>query len=212
MDDSSAIDGRMSRRQSPEVRKADILAAALEEFAAHGFSEARMEDVARRARVSKGTIYLYYPTKQAVFEALVRRDLSPRIAFITQILGGYDGPLEPLLMNGVGWVANLIETDQVPLYPKLILSEGLKFPDLLEFYHDAVIAKVLKAIAGLLSRAIARGDIVCDDPDIAAHLLIAPVFKSLLWHQAFGNLESAYFPVRPYLEHHVRTFLRGLRP
>ena len=171
-----------------------------------------MEDVARRARVSKGTIYLYYPTKQALFEALVRRDLSPRIDFITQMLSGYNGPLEPLLMNGVGLIANLIETDQVPLYPKLILSEGLKFPDLLEFYHDAVISKVLAAIAGLLSRAKFRRDIVCDDAEIAAHLLIAPVFKALVWQQAFGNLESARFPVRPYLESHVRTFIRGLRP
>ncbi len=80
-----------ARRAAPEVRQADILEAALAEFAHHGFSGARMEDVARRARVSKGTVYLYYPTKQALFEALVRRDVAPRVELITFFLDSYDG-------------------------------------------------------------------------------------------------------------------------
>ena len=76
------------RTRAPEVRQAAILDAALAEFAAHGFEGARMEDVARGARVSKGTVYLFYPTKQALFEALVRRDIGPRVELMALFLKG----------------------------------------------------------------------------------------------------------------------------
>src|SRR3569623_569339 len=88
------------RTRAPEVRQAAILDAALAEFAAHGFEGARMEDVARGAKVSKGTVYLYYPPKQALFEALVRRDIVPRTTPVIAFLNAYDGPLEPAFERG----------------------------------------------------------------------------------------------------------------
>ena len=195
------------------MRQADILEAALAEFARHGFSGARMEDVARGAHVSKGTVYLYYPTKQALFEALVRRDVGPRVELITGFLNAYDGPLEPAMLRLAELAGPIIESGQLPVYPKLLISEAARFPDLAQFYRREVVEKMLGALSGLFRRAMARGEIAAaTDPDMAAHLFIAPFLKAVMWSLVFAPTETTPFPPEPYLKAHVRLFLAGLAP
>jgi len=198
------------RRAAPEVRQADILDAALEEFSRHGFEGARMEDVARAARVSKGTVYLYYPTKQALFEALVRRDIAPRVELASTFLKGYDGPLEPALMRMVEMAALAIEAGRLPVYPKLLIAEAQRFPELAAFYRREVVQKMLGALTGLFQRALDRGEISGITAEMAAHLVIAPVLKSALWALVFADSDETPFPPLPYLQIHVRVFLKGL--
>ena len=205
--------GKMTRarRAAPEVRQADILEAALDEFARHGFSAARMEDVARKAHVSKGTVYLYYPTKQALFEALVRRDVAPRVALVTIFLDGYDGPLEPALLRIADMAGSIIEGGRLPVYPKLLIAEAARFPDLAQFYRREVVERMLAALAGLFRRAAARGEIGIGDPLMAAHLFIAPFLKAIMWSLVFTPTEETPFPPAPYLQAHVKLFLKGLK-
>jgi AcrR family transcriptional regulator len=198
------------RRVAPEVRQADILTAALEEFSRHGFEGARMEDVARAAKVSKGTVYLYYPTKQALFEALVMRDIAPRVSVAEQFLKGYEGPLEPALMRMIELAAMAIESGKLPVYPKLLIAESSRFPELAAFYRREVVGKMLLALTTLFQRALDRGEIVGIEAEIAAHLFIAPVLKSALWSLVFAGTEAAPFPPLSYLQTHVRIFLKGL--
>ncbi|MCR6660419.1 MAG: TetR/AcrR family transcriptional regulator [Asticcacaulis sp.] len=198
------------RRAAPEVRQADILDAALEEFARHGFEGARMEDVARTARVSKGTVYLYYPTKQALFEALVMRDIAPRVELASTFLKGYGGPLEPALMRMVEMAAMAIEAGRLPVYPKLLIAEAGRFPELAAFYRREVVQKMLAALTSLFQRALDRGEISGIEAGMAAHLVIAPVLKSALWALVFADGEETPFPPLPYLQTHVRVFLKGL--
>ncbi|HTM81673.1 TetR/AcrR family transcriptional regulator [Asticcacaulis sp.] len=198
------------RRAAPEVRQADILTAALEEFSLHGFEGARMEDVARAAKVSKGTVYLYYPTKQALFEALVMRDIAPRVELASTFLKGYDGPLEPALMRMVEMAAMAIEVGRLPVYPKLLIAEAGRFPELAAFYRREVVQKMLGALTSLFQRALDRGEISGIEAGMAAHLVIAPVLKAALWTLVFADGEEAPFPPLPYLQTHVRVFLKGL--
>lgn len=199
------------RRAAPEVRQADILEAALAEFAQHGFSAARVEDVARRARVSKGTVYLYYPTKQALFEALVQRDVAPRVSLITFFLDSYDGPLEPALMRIADMAGPIIENGQLPVYPKLLMAEAARFPDLAQFYRREVVEKMLGSLAGVFQRAMTRGEIAAGDPVMTAHLFIAPFLKAIMWSLVFAPTEETPFPPAPYLQAHVRLFLAGMK-
>ena len=199
-----------SRRAAPEVRQADILDAALAEFSEHGFEGARMEDVARRAHVSKGTVYLYYPTKQALFEALVRRDIAPRVALAALFLKGYDGPLEPALMRIVDMAGAAIAAGKLPVYPKLLIAEAGRFPDLAAFYRREVVGEMLGALTVLFDRALGRGEISGISAEMAAHLFIAPLLKSLLWSLVFAAAEPVPFPPEPYLKAHVKVFLKGL--
>ena len=198
------------RREAPEVRQADILNAALDEFSRHGFEGARMEDVARNARVSKGTVYLYYPTKQALFEALVMRDIAPRVATASLFLKGYDGPIEPALMRIVEMAAAAIEAGKLPVYPKLLIAEAGRFPDLAAFYRREVVGKMIDALTTLFRRALDRGEISGITGEMAAHLFIAPLLKSLMWSLVFSQTDATPFPPLPYLQTHVQVFLRGL--
>ncbi len=198
------------RRAAPEVRQADILDAALTEFASHGFEGARVEDVARRAKVSKGTVYLYYPTKQALFEALVRRDVGPRIGGAAVYLRSYDGPLQPALTQIVDMAVAAIQFSRLPIYPKLLIAESQRFPDLAAFYHREVVGEMLGALQILFEKALQRGEISGVKADMAAHLFIAPVLKSILWELVFSAVEEVPFPPAPYLKAHIEIFLRGL--
>lgn len=198
------------RRETPEMRQADILNAAYEEFARHGFADARMEDVARGAHVSKGTVYLYYPTKQALFEALVRRDITPRVAPISGFLNAYDGPLEPALLRMAEMAAMVIGEGKLPVYPKLLMAESGRFPDLAVFYRREVVEVMLGALGGLFDRALKRGEISGIEPRMAAHLFIAPFLKAIMWSFTFAATEDEPFAPGPYLRAHVTTFLRGL--
>ena len=198
------------RRAAPEVRQVDILNAALEEFSRHGFEGARMEDVARAAKVSKGTVYLYYPTKQVLFEALVMRDIAPRVAMAEVFLKGYDGPLEPALMRMAEMAAAAIAAGKLPVYPKLLIAEAGRFPELAAFYRREVVGRMLSALTALFQRALDRGEISGVTAEMAAHLLIAAVLKAVLWSLVFGGVETTPFPPLPYLQTHVRVFLKGL--
>ena len=222
MDDASASGnapergGGRPRRASPEVRQADILTAAYDEFARHGFADARMEDIARGAHVSKGTVYLYYPTKQALFEALVRRDITPRIAPVVGFLDAYDGPLEPALLRVADIAGLAIADGKLPIYPKLLMAESARFPELAVFYRTEVVGVLLGALAGLFARARDRGEIRNeiggDEPATLAHLFIAPFLKAIMWSFTFAAIETEPFPPGPYLTAHVKLFLAGLRP
>lgn len=202
--------GRRAKRATPEMRQADILDAALSEFALHGFEGARMEDVARQAHVSKGTVYLYYPTKQALFEALVRRDIAPRVALATLFLKGYDGPIRPALLRIVDMASMAIAAGKLPIYPKLLIAEAGRFPDLAAFYRREVVGKMLEALGQLFAKGAARGEIDSQNHEMMAHLFIAPLLKALMWSFVFAPIEDEPFPPGPYLQAHVDVFLRGL--
>ena len=208
---NTGLDGKNPRRASPEVRQAAILDAALTQFARHGFADARVEDIARGAGVSKGTVYLYYPTKPALFEALVRRDIGPRVAVASQFIGAHNGPIEPVLTQLMHLLAGMIEAGAVPIYPRLLIAEVTRFPELVAFYRREVVGVMLAALAGLFERAMDRGDIARDDPAVLAHLFVAPGIKAILWSLVFAPVEAEPVPPRAILETHVRLFLKGLK-
>ena len=211
MADNTGPIAKTSRRAAPEVRQAAILDAALAEFAAHGFADARVEDIARGAGVSKGTVYLYYPTKQALFEALVRRDIGPRVTIASQFIGAHNGPIEPVLTQLMNLLIGMIEADAVPIYPRLLIAEVTRFPELVAFYRREVVGVMLEALAGLFGRAMDRGDIAREDPAVLAHLFVAPGIKAVLWSLVFTPVEAEPLPPRAILETHVRLFLKGLK-
>ncbi|MGN6423184.1 MAG: TetR/AcrR family transcriptional regulator [Asticcacaulis sp.] len=204
-------DAARSRRLKPEQREAAILDAALEAFARHGFADARIEDIARVAQVSKGSVYLYFPTKQALFEALVRRDIGPRVAMARGFLDAYDGPLEIALQNLADMVSAIIDSGQTPIYPRLLVAESQRLPELVDFYRREVVGVLLAALSGLFARAMTKGEIAQDDPVMLAHLFVAPVLKALMWALVFTPTEPEPFRAGPYLAAHIRLFLKGLQ-
>src|SRR5262245_19110327 len=183
-----------------EKRRAAILAAALEEFAARGFAATRLDDVARRARIAKGTIYLYFRDKEALYQELVRAMLSPLVG--TMEAPARRGlPIRAVVEVIVDLFVNEIYRTRRKDVIRLIITEGSRFPKLAEFYYREVIARVLPVMRARLSLAVERGELPHDALARFPQLLVAPALVSIIWNALFGRL--APLEVRELMRAHL---------
>jgi AcrR family transcriptional regulator len=179
---------RKRRSLSPEARRAAILSAALEEFTARGYEGARLDDVAKRAGIAKGTIYLYFTDKEALFQELVRSMVHPVLGTLEK-LREVDIParvlVETLLATFVREVYGTRRKDII----RLILSEGPRFPAIAEFYYREVVARVLAIVRPILARAAERGELPDDALARFPQLIVAPMLVGIVWHGLFDKFE-----------------------
>jgi len=201
--------GHPRRRRRKDARPDEILAAALEAFATSGYAATRLDDVARRAGVAKGTIYLYYAGKEQLFQAVVRRAVVPQLDHIERQAFAYPGPVEAFLRGPfLGLQHHLLQSDLRRLV-RVMLTEGPLFPELTEFYYREVIARGLGVLRALIARGVERGEF---RPTALAELpqpLIASAVLALLWESLFGHLHP--LDTERLLETHVSLLLDGLR-
>jgi AcrR family transcriptional regulator len=167
-------------------RRETILAAALEEFSASGFAATRLDDVAKRAGVAKGTIYLYFRDKESLFQELVRSMLSPLVGAI-EAAPVADLPVRVVAERIVDLFVREIYGTRRKDVIRLIIAEGPRFPKLAEFYYREVIARVLAAMRALLTRAVERGELSSDALARFPQLLIAPALVAVVWNGLFGR-------------------------
>jgi AcrR family transcriptional regulator len=176
-----------------------ILSAALEEFSARGFEATRLDDVAKRANVAKGTIYLYFRDKESLFQELIRAMLTPLVGTI-EALGAADLPIGVLAERIVDlFVREVYETRRKDVI-RLMISEGRRFPNLAEFYYREVLSRIISAVRALLARAAARGEApqaLVDFPQIIA----APGLIAIIWSGLFERFEP--LDVRAMMKAHV---------
>jgi AcrR family transcriptional regulator len=206
MDDSAST--RWRRRK--EARPEEILSAALESFAERGFAATRIEDVAARAGISKGTLYLYFDGKEELFKAVVRQTLLPNLARIEALAASFEGPSASLLERLLATVAGVVES-RVGAIPKLVIAEAGNFPDLARFYLDEVVHRGLGLIAGILRRGIARGEFRAIDVDHAVFCVIAPLLIAALWKSSLEpHDQTGPLDVQALVRAHLDLLLRGL--
>ena len=202
-------EGRTPRRHSAAARpraerqaqrREAILSAALDEFAARGFAATRLDDIARRAGVAKGTIYLYFRDKESLFQDLVRAMLSPIIARL-EAAPTAEVPAR-MAVEAIAdmFVREVFGTRRQDVI-RLIITEGQRFPKLAEIYYHEVIARVVPAIRTLMSRAVARGELPNDALARFPQLLAAPAMVALMWNGLFGRFDK--IDVREILQAHI---------
>ncbi len=193
-----AVKGNASRTLSAEKavdKRAQILAAALDEFSQNGFEAARLDDVARRANVAKGTIYLYFKDKESLFQELLRAQISPVIGMLEAVLAGgvsKNGKPVPLrdLAHQVAelFVDQVIETRRKDIV-RLILAEGPRFPKLAEFYYREVISRGLTAFRTRAERAVQEGELKGSTLVRFPQLIVAPALTAIIWKSMFERFE-----------------------
>jgi AcrR family transcriptional regulator len=193
-----------ARKVRSAARRESILAAALDEFAASGFEAARLDDVAKRAGVAKGTIYLYFRDKESLFQELVRTMLTPLVGTI-EALGAAVVPVAVLSEQIVElFVREVYETRRKDVI-RLMITEGRRFPKLAEFYYREVLSRIIAAVRALLRRAAARGEVpeaLVDFPQIIA----APGLVAIIWAGLFERYEP--LDVRKMMKTHVELLFR----
>ncbi len=197
-------------RRRKEARPQEILDAALAVFAEKGFSAARMEDISQRAGVTKGTIYLYFESKEALFKALVRESLAPTIAAVIERALAYEGSSRDLLIMVLSTVGNFIRTSDRVVLPKIVIAESGNFPELVRFYRAEIIDKGLGLLEEVVARGIARGEFRQVDPKHVARLCIAPILLAAFWRITFAPLDVEPYDYEGLIATHIDTLLRGL--
>ncbi|MCW7538259.1 TetR/AcrR family transcriptional regulator [Aquabacterium sp. A7-Y] len=210
-------DAEPARRRRKEARPQELLDAALDLFVEKGFAATKIDDVAARAGVSKGTVYLYFPSKEELLKAVIRHNLSLTIAQGDNIVSNFEGST-PDLMRLVThtWWERVGETQASGIF-KLIITEVRNFPDLAEFYQAEVIEPGHRLLAKLLQRGVDRGEFRVTNLLDTAHSFIFPMLMLALHKHSIGAFpchitgEIAEDP-RRFISNHTELMLRGLAP
>jgi AcrR family transcriptional regulator len=187
-----------------------ILDAALDEFADKGFAGARLEDVAARAGVAKGTIYLYAPSKQALFEDLVRSIIVGPIEAMHAMLTASDLSTEEVFRMLLDFFRREVLGTRRREIAYLVISEAGRLPEVARFYHDEVLARGLALIRAIVARGQARGEIASDAVHRFPQLFAAPMILALVWQRLFAAFDPLDVP--GLIDAHVDTLMRGLAP
>ena len=204
----SKIKGRWERRK--DARPQELLAAALDLFVERGYAATRLDDVAARAGVSKGTLYLYFTNKEDLFKAVIKENLVPVLGEAEQMIDHYQGHSTDLLKELVmTWWARVGDT-QLSGITKLMVAESGNFPDVAQFYHNEVISRGNAMIERALERGMARGEMRQLDAVEVTQVIVAPVLMLMLWKHSFVSCQSKPTSPISYLNTFIDLLLNGL--
>ena len=177
--------GEPRYRRRKEDRPQEITAAAFAAFAEKGYAATRVEEVARRAGVSKGLLYLYFKTKEELFKAVVRSFVIPRIDALTASIDTSELTVEEFLRGPYLEFARKLPGSPVAVVIRLMIAEGPKHPDLVQFYWDNVISRGLGMIEALVERGVANGEFRRTAVNDMPHLVVMPVVFSVIFKLLF---------------------------
>lgn len=204
----SAEPGRKRRK---EARPSELTAAALELFVEKGFAATRLEDVAARAGVSKGTLYLYFDSKEALFKAVIQEGIVPALAEGEAIAARHVGSAFELLRELLdNWWVMIGET-RLSGVSKLMISEARNFPEVAQFYYENVIRRGRALIGAALERGMASGEFRRMDVNTCIDVVIAPVLMLNIWRHSMACCLGAQANPREYLDLHLDLLRQGLQ-
>ena len=198
------------RQAASEQRRRAILDAGLDVFATQGFAAARLEDVAAKAGVAKGTIYLFFKDKEDLFEQIVRGAVEPLLALLDRVVVEPDIPAHVLLPRIFAVFQTEVLGTQRKEIARLVINEGARFPRIAEFYHREVIAKVKAVIEMAMVRAHSRGELASEGLAKFPQLVMAPMLLALVWDGLFAKIEP--LDVDGLLAAHREILLGGAKP
>ncbi len=199
---------RWERRK--EARPQELLNAALDHFVARGFAATRLDDVARSAGVSKGTLYLYFTSKEELFKAVVRESIIPLIGEAEGVIEQFTGSSEELFrLVMANWWQN-VGASKLSALPKLMMAEAANFPELAQFYQEEVVDRGERMVTTMLQRGMARGEIRDLDLNIVPRLLISPIIMMMMWKHSNGVCRVDASQLGSYLESYMDMAVRSI--
>ncbi len=209
--ENAARTPRWERRK--ESRPAELLAAALDLFVERGFAATRLDEVAARAGVSKGTLYLYFDSKEDLFKAVIRETIVPLLSDFQRAIDGANDSAAVLLSRFFHLWWQRFGSTRLAGIAKLIMSEAGNFPELARFFHQEVIARNNTLLAGIVQRGIDRGEFRKLDVRAACHLWMAPMVMKAIWSQSFDTLCPIEDQLDPgkFIDIHIEFVLASAR-
>ncbi|WP_020697553.1 TetR family transcriptional regulator [Reyranella massiliensis] len=202
----------VKQRRAPAERPQEILNAALAQFVETGFAGTRLDDVARRAGLSKAAIYLYFDDKLSLFQGVIRQAITANLMTVETMLAAHRGPVADLLPRILEFMAGRIEDTSAASIAKLVIAESRAFPEIGHFYLKEVIGRGLPLLEGLISRGIAQGEFRKVDPAMTVRSLMGALLLAGLWRTVFEPIGAEKLDVRAMARHHADLMLHALRP
>ena len=199
---------RWRRRKTD--RPGEIVEAALQVFAEKGYAAAKLDEIAARAGVSKGALYLYFATKDELFRAVAREAASPNLAAARAMAEAFPGPFADLAPLLLARMAEIVSTSRLPAVAKMVIGESRNFPDLARVWHDTVVSQALGLICGLVERAQRKGEVRPGDPRLYALSLMGPMVVGFIWREVFVPAGAPEVDLKALAAQHAKTALHGM--
>jgi len=204
-----AATAKPRKRERRDDRPQEIVDAAFEEFAVKGYADTRLEDVAARAKVSKGLPYLYFKTKEELFKAVIRSVISPVFDEVGKRMLATDMPSEAFLKGPfLSFLQELVKSRRM-LIARLLISEGHKHPELTAFYYDHVISKGKETLRAFIERGVERGEFRETALRDFPQLIIAPALMAVIWRSLFEG--HIHLDTDALLKTHMDLVLDAIR-
>lgn len=197
-------------KRRKEQRPAEILAAALVLFASKGFVSTKIEDIANKAGVSKGTVYLYYESKEVLFKAMVYELMLPKIHAVEQYIASYTGSQTKLLGVVICEWWKQIKDSGLSSIPKLIICEADKFPDLTQWYVKEVIQRIQSVFVSILTKGIEMSEFKKVEPILTARVIMSSMVYFSLWDSSLKEFDQKGLDVESLIDQQIKIILNGI--
>lgn len=200
------------RQRRKEARPAELAAAALELFVEKGFAATRLDDVAARAGVSKGTVYLYFESKEALFKAAIEAAMTPSIEAAEALVECDQlSATERLRQFVYGWWRMVGDTPVGGL-PKLLIAESANFPEIVKWHYENIIRRAMRALGAIIEAGISSGEFRPVPVELATRIVFSPMFSIIVWKRAFGENTMCDLPEpMRFLDAALDVMINGLR-
>lgn len=198
-----------SRELRKETRRKEIIAAALQAFTAEGFTVTRLEDIAELADVSKGTIYLYFSSKEELFREVIRENVLPTRDRVLSLIDNASGSAEELLADALQQIYESFQKAHMPDLLALVIGEGKRFPDILAFFHAEMVSRNHESLRRIIRKGIEGGEFREESEHMFPQMIISPVLMAALWKLHFDRFSPIDFNL--YAEQHLQMLLSSLR-
>lgn len=203
------LEPRWERRK--DARPGELAAAALDLFVERGFAATRLDDVAKRAGVSKGTLYLYFDSKEELFKTVIREGYLAPLAEAEQLLTAFNGTAEELIREILNrWWKQVGSTKEAGM-TKLVIAEAGNFPELARFYHDEVIHRAHALFAHAIERGIRSGEFRDVPIPYAQRIACAPMVMLMLWRHSFASVVEHHIDPETYVAIHADMLISALK-
>ena len=191
-------------------RPDEILAAALGLFVRKGFVSTTMDDIAKKAGVSKGTVYLYFPSKDSLFKTIVHELMVPKIAEVEVFIAAYEGSQSELLKLVISKWWTTVNSSGLAGIPKLILTEADKFPALTKLYVKEVIHRIQIILVTIINTGIQSKEFRRTDPVLSARVIMSSLVYFSIWHITLKKYDQKDLTVENLIEQQIEIILNGI--
>ena len=197
-------------RRRKDARPVEILAAAMEMFGERGYGSTRLDDVARKAGCTKGTVFLYYKNKAELFQAAVRESVLPLVQENERLVDSHSGDSRDVLEKLLRQRWDHVSRNRFAAIVKLMLAETHIYPDLARFCHDEIIERNQALLRRVLQRGVDRGELRVIDVSHVARFVVAPLLFAVVWRHALEHAIETRFSMEEFFESSLRVMLQGL--